>query len=297
MIPEAVKKEILPELAAPGENVPKVALPCGVDLKFARDGETITWKEFRSWHASLREAGEIAGNNAISYIQWVEIEEGVFVNDDSGWPALALAPATFIEHNHVPGHPVLYVVSKSQAILTGSKCPAGLERIRKAIDRGGLAASAMALNYDRKTWSRFYVHDATAFDLPGMTITDHATGEGKYKRQTSPPSHYGHVQLEIAPYIGGHDFLLVWAVTEETIPSEFREAIREGIQDVALDSAAETGPTAGIQVTVTGGSFHQVDSRAASFRIAAALAFRNALQNVTRVPQAERRREQSRTAT
>jgi len=151
----------------------------------------------------------------------------------------------------------------------------------------------MALNGDRKTWSRFYVHDATAIDLRRVTITGHGRGEGRYVRQSSPPSHYGHVILEIAPYVGAHDYLLVWAADEETIPSEFREAVWEGVQGFATDYFREAGPLTGVRVTVTGGSYRTVDSKAASYQIAARMAFKNAVMQMALSALPERRREQS----
>lgn len=292
MIPDEVRAQLQPALAAPGEDVPRVTLPCGLALKFVLNEETVTWAEFGRWRVSIQAAGEVAGMNAITYIQWEEVEAGIFENDDSCWPEMVLAPATFVEHNYVPGHPVVYIVGARKAILTGSGCAAGLARIRQVM-QGGIATCPMVLNGDRKTWSRFYVHDRTAFDLPALTITGRGTGEGRYVRQASPPSHYGHVLLEIEPYQGAHDLLLVWAVTEDVIPSEFREAVREGIQNVALNNVGEWGPLTGIQVTITGGSYHAVDSQAASYRIAASLAFRNALARMPTAPISERRKEQS----
>lgn len=292
MIPDEVRAELLPALAAPGEDVPRVELPCGLALKFVIAEETIAWEEFDRWRVLPQAVGEAAGLNAITYIQWVEVEEGVFENDDDCWPEMVLAPSTFVEHNYVPGRPVVYIVSARKAILTGTECLAGLARIRQVM-RAGLAECPMVLNGDRKTWSRFYVHDATALDLRRVTVTGQGRGEGRYVRQASPPSHYGHVILEVAPYVGTHEFLLVWAVGEEVIPSEFREAVWEGIQSFATDYFRETGPLVGVRVTVTGGSCHAVDSQAMSYRIAASLAFKNAVMQMTTIALPERRQEQS----
>jgi len=291
MIPEEIKGKLMPELAAPGEDVPRVELACGVALKFTVDEETIGRPEFGTWGVSVREAGAVAGDNAFSYLQWVEAEEGVFVNSDHCWPALVLAPPVFIEHNWVPGRPVVYVVDEKTAILTGSNCPAGLARIREAM-RDGLAACAMVLNGDYETWSRFHVHDATAIDLPRVTIKGQGKGEGRYRRQSGPPGHYGHVILEVEPYVGAYDYLFVWAVDEETIPSEFREAVWEGIQLYTSEYIRETGPLVGIRVTITGGSYHEVDSHATSFRVAATIAFKNAVEQMALSALPERRREQ-----
>ena len=205
---------------------------------------------------------------------------------------MVLAPSTFVEHNCVAGSPVVYIVSAQEAILTGSDCAAGLAHIRQAM-QGGLGACAMILNWDRRTWSRFQVHNATALDLRRVTITERTTGEGRYVRQASEPGHYGHVVLEVAPYVGTHDFLLVWAVGEEVIPSEFREAVWEGIQSFATEYFRETGLLVGVRVTVTGGSYHAVDSKTVSYKIAATLAFKNAMMQMTPTALPERRQEQS----
>lgn len=110
MIPDEVRAQLQPALAAPGEDVPRVTLPCGLALKFVLNEETVTWAEFGRWRVSIQAAGEVAGMNAITYIQWEEVEAGIFENDDSCWPEMVLAPATFVEHNYVPGHPVVYIV-------------------------------------------------------------------------------------------------------------------------------------------------------------------------------------------
>lgn len=72
---------------------------------------------------------------------------------------------------------------------------------------------------------------------------------GRYIRQSSPPSHCGHVILEIAPDTGAYDYLLVWAVGEKTVPPEFREAVWEGVQGFTTDYFHEAGPLVGVRVT------------------------------------------------
>ena len=277
-IPDEVRSELLPVLAPPGYQGPAVYLPCGLALKFQRGEEDVTWEDLTAWGVPrLRPdlLGEIAGMNAISYIQWPEVEPGVYENDDSCWPELVLAPATFIEHNAVEGTQVVYVVSERKAILTGSDSAAGRARIRAAMP-GGLADSAMVLNWDRRTWSRFYVHDATAFRLARATVTGRATGEARYREG----EHYGHVLLEVSAYPGPLDFLLVWAVGEAVIPSEYREAVRLGCEKFLTDFARENGPLAGLRIAVVGGSFHEVNSKAASYQIAAAAALERAVSQM-----------------
>lgn len=124
------------------------------------------------------------------------------------------------------------------------------------------------------------------FDILACTITGSASGEGKYVRQSGSADRYGHVALTIEPHRGRRHFLLEWAVDEDTIPAEFRPAIIAGIQSVAVQGIPELGPFVNIKVTVTGGSFHEVDSSEVGYKAAASIAFRNALAQtmVTRVP-------------
>lgn len=294
MIPEDIRPGLRPALAAPGEDVARALLPCGVALKFVYEAQSqaVTWAQLNQWGVSLQAVGEVAARNTPCRVGWEEAEAGVFLLGGTCWQAVVLDPAGFIDPKDVPGRPVLYISDGSTAVLTGADGAAGLAYIRRAMQRG-LGTCAMALNGDCKTWSRFYVHDATAVDLHRVTVRGHGKGEGRYVRQSSPPSHYGHVILEVAPYSGRHEYLLVWAVDEKTIPSEYREAVWEGIQGFATDYFREGGPLVGVRVTITGGSSHDVDSKAASYRIAAGIAFKNAVMQMEVIPLPERRRERS----
>lgn len=291
MIPDDVRAEIVPVLAEGGDDVPKVTLPCGLAVKFSQWGADVTWEDFRAWGIpryphKIGEVAEAAALNAISSPQWPAVEPGVYESDDACWPEMALAPAAFVEHNAVEGNPVVYIVSARKAILTGADSAAGLARIRAAMP-GGLTESAMSLNWDRKTWSKFYVHDAIGFDLRRVTITGRATGEGRYRLGEN----YGHVILEISPYAGPHEFLLVWSVGEDVIPSDFREAVWRGIQEFATDFFRETGPLVGVRVAVVGGSYHEVDSKSRSYEVATRVAFKNAIGQVGLAAIPERRQE------
>lgn len=55
MIPEARRGSLLPALAAPGEDVPRVVLPCGLAL-FVVDEKTIGRAELGTWGVSVQAA-------------------------------------------------------------------------------------------------------------------------------------------------------------------------------------------------------------------------------------------------
>ncbi|MGB9619133.1 MAG: elongation factor G, partial [Armatimonadota bacterium] len=62
------------------------------------------------------------------------------------------------------------------------------------------------------------------------------------------------------------------------IPAEFLPAIRAGVEE-ALQSGVIAGyPVVDVRVTVTGGSFHEVDSSENAFKMAASIAVRDAVE-------------------
>jgi elongation factor G len=105
------------------------------------------------------------------------------------------------------------------------------------------------------------------------TLAHPAVGEGRYIVQTRCPSDVGHVVIRIEPHIGKHHFVLIWSVDEEVIPSEFRFAVAKGIKSAAL----ENGNIVNVKVTVTGGTYHMIDSREKSYEVAARRAFEDAV--------------------
>ncbi len=108
------------------------------------------------------------------------------------------------------------------------------------------------------------------------TLTRPAKAEGKYIRQTGGKGQYGHVKIEVEPVEPGTDFVFENEIVGGSIPKEFIPAIRKGIEE-----ALEMGPLAGfpvkdVKVTLTDGSFHEVDSSEMAFKIAASMAFKDA---------------------
>ncbi len=113
------------------------------------------------------------------------------------------------------------------------------------------------------------------------TITCSASGEGKFIKQSGGRGHYGHVILKIEPLPRGEHFAFENKVNNNDIPKEFASSIEAGAKE-----AMESGPLAGspvvdVRVTATGGSFHPVDSNEIAYKIAASLAFKNAVRKTS----------------
>lgn len=110
------------------------------------------------------------------------------------------------------------------------------------------------------------------------TIKRKARGEGKYIRQTGGHGQYGHVVLEIEPLPAGKGFEFEDRTTGGIIPKEFLAAISTGIKE-AMESGVLAGyPVVDVKAMLVGGSYHEVDSSEIAFKIAGAMAFRDAAE-------------------
>jgi elongation factor G len=108
------------------------------------------------------------------------------------------------------------------------------------------------------------------------TITGEAEAEGKYIRQSGGRGQYGHVWLRVAPRERGAGFEFVDAIKGGIIPQEYIPAVEKGVKE-AMDKGVVAGyPVVDAEVTVYDGSYHEVDSSEAAFKIAASIAFQEA---------------------
>ncbi|MBR2558977.1 MAG: elongation factor G [Firmicutes bacterium] len=110
------------------------------------------------------------------------------------------------------------------------------------------------------------------------TITTTADVDHKYAKQTGGHGQYGHVKIKVYPREPGSGFEFTNSIVGGAIPKEYIGPIEEGIKE-----AMETGPIAGYQVVDVGvelydGSYHEVDSSEMAFKVAASMAFREAVQ-------------------
>lgn len=109
------------------------------------------------------------------------------------------------------------------------------------------------------------------------TITKGVDVDHKYAKQSGGHGQYGHVKIKVYPTEAGSGFEFKDSITGGAIPKEYIPKIQEGIIE-----AMQTGPVAGYQVVDVGvelydGSYHEVDSSDMAFKIAASMAFREAV--------------------
>ena len=100
----------------------------------------------------------------------------------------------------------------------------------------------------------------------------------KFSRQTGGRGQYGHVIIDMEPQEPGKGYEFVNAIVGGTIPKEYIPSVDKGIQE-ALESGVIAGyPTVDIKVTLKDGSYHEVDSSEAAFKIAGSMAIKSALR-------------------
>jgi elongation factor G len=107
------------------------------------------------------------------------------------------------------------------------------------------------------------------------TIQGKAEGQGKHKKQSGGRGQYGDcwIRMEPLPRGGGYEF--VDAIVGGSIPRNFLPAIDKGIQDAMVGGILSRNPVVDFRATVYDGSFHDVDSSEAAFKMAGILAFNN----------------------
>ncbi|OGH63030.1 MAG: translation elongation factor G [Candidatus Magasanikbacteria bacterium RIFCSPHIGHO2_01_FULL_50_8] len=108
------------------------------------------------------------------------------------------------------------------------------------------------------------------------TIRGEAEAEGKYIKQSGGRGQYGHCWIKVEPNEKGAGFEFIDEVKGGSIPKEYIAPIEKGIKET-LDRGVLAGyPMLDIKATVFDGSYHEVDSSEAAFKIAGSMAFREA---------------------
>lgn len=99
--------------------------------------------------------------------------------------------------------------------------------------------------------------------------------EGRYIKQSGGKGQYGHCWLKIEPNEKGQGFEFINAIKGGAIPREYIPAIEKGVVESMKAGVVAGYPVVDIKVTLFDGSYHEVDSSEAAFKIAASMAFRD----------------------
>ena len=108
------------------------------------------------------------------------------------------------------------------------------------------------------------------------TIRSTVEAEGKFIRQTGGHGQYGHCWLRLEPMEAGKGFEFASEVVGGVVPKEFIKPIQQGVESAMVDGVVAGYPMVDIKVVVYDGSYHDVDSSEAAFKIAGSMAFKAA---------------------
>ncbi len=110
------------------------------------------------------------------------------------------------------------------------------------------------------------------------TVKKIAEAEGKYIRQSGGRGQYGHVWLRVEPGERGSGFEFISEIKGGVIPQEFIPATEKGARE-AMEKGVKAGfPIVDMKVALYDGSYHEVDSSEAAFKIAGSIALQEAVK-------------------
>ncbi len=98
--------------------------------------------------------------------------------------------------------------------------------------------------------------------------------EGKYIKQSGGKGQYGHCWLKLEPNEAGKGFEFKSEIKGGSIPREYIAPIQKGVEEAMKSGVIAGYPVVDIKVTVFDGSYHEVDSSEAAFKVAGSMAFK-----------------------
>ena len=112
------------------------------------------------------------------------------------------------------------------------------------------------------------------------TITKTAVGEGRHKKQSGGHGQFGHVFVEFSPNPDEEEMVFAEKVFGGAVPKQYFPAVETGLRE-----CCQKGPLAGykmvnVKTTLLDGKYHDVDSSEMAFKMAAHLAYKDAMTKV-----------------
>ena len=110
------------------------------------------------------------------------------------------------------------------------------------------------------------------------TVRKDANVDMKYARQSGGKGQYGHVKIILEPNESGKGYEFINKVVGGAIPKEYIGPIDQGIQGAMQNGVLAGYNVVDVKVTLYDGSYHEVDSSEMAFKIAASMAFKEAMK-------------------
>jgi elongation factor G len=115
------------------------------------------------------------------------------------------------------------------------------------------------------------------------TVQAAVEAEGKFIRQSGGRGQYGHVRIRMAPLARGVGFEFSNDVVGGTIPKEYIPGVEKGTREALQAGVIGGYPVVDLKVSLYEGSYHDVDSSEMAFKIAASMAFKEAMNKASPV--------------
>ncbi|QQE66402.1 elongation factor G [Leptolyngbya sp. BL0902] len=115
------------------------------------------------------------------------------------------------------------------------------------------------------------------------TIRQPTKAEGRFIRQSGGKGQYGHVVVEVEPAEEGSGFEFVSKIVGGTIPKEYIPSAEQGMKEACESGILAGYPVIDLKVTLTDGSYHEVDSSEMAFKIAGSMAMKEAVMKASPV--------------
>ena len=143
---------------------------------------------------------------------------------------------------------------------------------------GGQGEMHLRVAVERLT-SRFGLKLETRRALVPYRETIRATVEkrGRHKKQSGGHGQFGDVVLEVKPLPRGSGFVFDDTITGGVVPKNYIPAVEAGVREALKNGPLGGFPVVDVGVTLTDGSYHDVNSSDQAFKMAGILGMREAL--------------------
>ncbi|NIG83615.1 elongation factor G, partial [Lacticaseibacillus casei] len=108
------------------------------------------------------------------------------------------------------------------------------------------------------------------------TFTKEASAQGKFVRQSGGKGQYGDVWIQFTPNDEGKGFEFENAIVGGVVPREYIPAVEQGLKEAMANGVLAGYPLIDVKAKLYDGSYHEVDSSEAAFKVAASMALKNA---------------------
>ena len=110
------------------------------------------------------------------------------------------------------------------------------------------------------------------------TIKAKGEAQGRHKKQSGGAGQFGDVWIRFEPC--KEDFIFAEEVVGGAVPKNYFPAVEKGLIETLEHGPLAGFPVIGVKATLFYGSYHPVDSNELSFKLAAGLAFKNAIDKI-----------------